>query len=96
LNLRTAVQREGFAQDFEADAVCAFPTRTLWCVERKGKSQTVKRLPKTARINCRFSQLSRSGENDSEQVTSWKTSTDKSNDEQTKSASLPTPTPPCD
>jgi hypothetical protein len=34
-NLRTAVQREGFAQDFEADAVCAFPTRTLWCVERK-------------------------------------------------------------
>jgi hypothetical protein len=34
-NLRTAVQRDGFAQDFEADAVCAFPTRTLWCVERK-------------------------------------------------------------
>jgi hypothetical protein len=30
-----AVQREGFAQDFEADAVCAFPTRTLRCVERK-------------------------------------------------------------
>jgi hypothetical protein len=34
-NLRTAVQRDGFAQDFEADAVCAFPTRTLRCVERK-------------------------------------------------------------
>ncbi|MDR3229483.1 MAG: endo-1,4-beta-xylanase, partial [Puniceicoccales bacterium] len=32
--LRTAVQRDGFAQDFEADAVCAFPTRTLRCVER--------------------------------------------------------------
>jgi hypothetical protein len=37
-NLRTAVQREGFVQDFEADAVCAFPTRTLWCVERKAQA----------------------------------------------------------
>jgi hypothetical protein len=38
LNLRTAVQREGFAQDFEADAGCAFPTRTLRCVERKAQA----------------------------------------------------------
>jgi hypothetical protein len=37
-NLRTAVQREGFAQDFEADAVCAFSTRTLRCVERKAQA----------------------------------------------------------
>jgi hypothetical protein len=36
--LRTAVQRDGFAQDFEADAVCAFPTRTLRCVERKAQA----------------------------------------------------------
>jgi hypothetical protein len=37
-NLRTAVQRDGFAQDFETVVVCAFPTRTLRCVERKAQA----------------------------------------------------------
>jgi hypothetical protein len=38
LSLRMAVQREGFVQDFEADAVCTFPPRTLRCMERKGQA----------------------------------------------------------
>jgi hypothetical protein len=51
---KNGVLREGFAQDFEADAVCAFPTRTLGAWSGKSKPQTARRLRKTARINCRF------------------------------------------